>query len=58
MDNSAAITKTGDAAIDIEEGRTANCGLLLGISTAEKIASVQPCHVLDTLSDLPALLKY
>lgn len=62
IDDPAAVAKIGDTAIDIEEGRAANCGLLVGITTGaqtrEQIASAQPHHILDALSGFPALLGH
>jgi len=50
------VGKVGDAMIDVEEGRNAGCSLLVGVTTGahtkEQLASVNPTHILDRISDL------
>lgn len=58
--DAAAVAKIGDTAIDIEEGRTAQCGLLVGVTTGAQtrtqIATAKPHHIIDHLSEFPSLL--
>lgn len=60
LEDPTAVAKIGDTAIDIEEGRSANCGLLVGITTGaqtrEQIATAAPQYIIDDLSEFPALL--
>ena len=62
IDDSGAVAKIGDTAIDIEEGRSAACGLLVGITTGaqtrEQIASALPHYIIDDLSEFPSLLGH
>ncbi|MEM7656857.1 MAG: phosphonatase-like hydrolase [Bacteroidota bacterium] len=55
------VAKIGDSIIDIEEGKAAKCGLSLGVTTGahtrDQLASAQPDHVLDQLSELLTLLS-
>ena len=54
------VVKIGDSIIDIEEGKAANCGLSLGITTGahtrEQLATASPDHILSHLSELLSLL--
>ena len=60
IDDPSVVAKIGDTAIDMEEGRSADCGLLVGVTTGaqtrDQIASAQPHHIIDDLSAFPALL--
>ena len=55
-----AVAKVGDTKVDVEEGRNANCGLVVSITTGAYTRSAlelyQPDHIIDSLSDLPRLL--
>lgn len=52
----AMVAKIGDSIIDIEEGKNANCGLILGITTgahtADQLSSAYPDAVIDNLLEL------
>lgn len=54
------VLKAGDSIIDIEEGKNANCGITVGVTTGahtrEQLSSAKPTYVLDTLSDLKPIL--
>lgn len=60
VNDPGAVAKIGDTAIDIEEGRTAECGLLVGVTTGaqtrDQIATAQPHYIIDHLSEFPGLL--
>jgi len=55
------VLKVGDSIIDIEEGKNANCGLTVGVTTGahtrEQLLSANPDHVFDSLYQLWPLLK-
>ncbi len=54
------VLKAGDSIIDIEEGKNANCGITVGVTTGahtrEQLLSAKPTYVLDSLSDLRSIL--
>ncbi|MEA1786533.1 phosphonatase-like hydrolase [Arenibacter sp. GZD96] len=54
------VLKAGDSIIDIEEGKNANCGITVGVTTGahtrEQLASAKPTYVLNSLFDLKAIL--
>lgn len=60
INDPAVVAKIGDTAIDMEEGRSADCGLLVGVTTGaqtrDQIASAQPHHIINDLTEFPALL--
>ncbi len=60
IEDPATVVKIGDAAIDVEEGHQAGCGLSCGITTgaqtAEQLSRARPNHILRHLDELPALL--
>lgn len=54
------VMKVGDSAIDIEEGKNANCGITAGVLTgAQNRAQIQeanPTYILESLIELRAIL--
>lgn len=54
------VLKAGDSIIDIEEGKNANCGVTIGVTTGahtrHQLLSANPTHVLDSLTELRQLL--
>lgn len=60
VSDSRAIAKVGDTPVDIAEGRQANCGLVIsvttGATTRSELALCQPDHIIDSLQELPSLL--
>ena len=54
------VLKAGDSIIDIEEGKNANCGVTIGVTTGahtrHQLLSANPTHVLDGLTELRQLL--
>jgi len=54
------VLKAGDSIIDIEEGKNANCGITIGVTTGahtrQQLLSANPTHVLDSLTELKQLL--
>lgn len=55
------VVKVGDSIVDIEEGKAANCALSLGVTTgaqtAEQLETARPDHILDSLTELSAILS-
>ncbi len=58
----ALVLKAGDSIIDIEEGKNANCGLTVGVTTGahsyEQLASANPNYVLHSLIELRDLIRF
>jgi phosphonatase-like hydrolase len=58
--NAEKVLKVGDSAIDIEEGKSANCGMtagvLTGAQTREQIQTANPTYILNSLTELRAIL--
>jgi len=58
--DAAEVAKVGDSKVDIEEGKSAGCGIYAGITTgaqtAEQLAEAAPTHILNALEDLLPLL--
>lgn len=54
------VLKAGDSIIDIEEGKNANCGVTVGVTTGahtyEQLTRAKPTFILDSLSNLIDLL--
>jgi phosphonatase-like hydrolase len=54
------VLKVGDSAIDIEEGKNANCGITAGVLTgAQNRAQIQeanPTYIIESLDELRAIL--
>ncbi len=54
------VVKVGDTEVDVQEGRNAECGLVIGITTGayskELLEQYQPDEIIDHLSELPALI--
>lgn len=56
----AQVMKVGDTTVDIEEGRQAECGLVIavttGANTQEELAEFTPDHIIDHLEAIHGLL--
>ena len=54
------VLKVGDSAIDIEEGKNANCGITAGVLTGAQnrtqIQEANPTYILESLNELRAIL--
>ena len=54
--NPSTVLKAGDSAIDIEEGKNANCGLTVGVlsgaQTRVQLEEAHPDYILESLKDL------
>lgn len=57
----ATVVKVGDTEVDIAEGRTAGCGLVVSVTTGsftrETLEFYGPDMIIDDLNELPALIK-
>lgn len=60
IENSLEVLKVGDTMVDIQEGRNANCGKVVGITTGTysraQLEMYSPDYIVDALLDLRALL--
>ncbi len=56
VSDASKVVKAGDSIIDIEEGKNANCGVTVGVTTGAhtraQLQSANPTYVLDSLSEL------
>lgn len=54
------VLKVGDSAIDIEEGKNANCGMTAGVLTGAQnriqLQEANPTYILESLNELRAIL--
>jgi len=61
IQDASLVAKIGDSIIDIEEGKNANCGLIIGITTgahtAEMLQLANPDFLLQHLQDLLLLIE-
>lgn len=55
------VAKVGDTEVDVEEGRNAGCGLVVGVTTGAYTRSeLEPCNpdsIIDSLAELPPLIQ-
>jgi phosphonatase-like hydrolase len=55
------VAKVGDTQVDVQEGRNAGCGLVISVTTGaytrEQLESYDPDFIIDSLEELPALIK-
>jgi len=60
VDDPREVVKVGDTEVDINEGRNAGCALVVAVTTGaftrEQLNAYQPDHIIDDLSQLPALI--
>jgi len=59
--NSRSVIKVGDSIIDIAEGRNADCGLVIGITTGahtqEQLSLASPDFIIHNISELAYILE-
>lgn len=62
IQDAARVAKIGDSIIDIEEGKAANCGLTLGITTGaqtrEQLETAGPDFIIDSLLEMKDKIQY
>ncbi|MEP7110573.1 MAG: HAD hydrolase-like protein [Ferruginibacter sp.] len=55
------VVKVGDTEVDIEEGRNAGCGLVIGITTGaysrKELEKFSPDHIIGSLRELTSILN-
>ncbi|MCI4671228.1 MAG: phosphonatase-like hydrolase [Bacteroidia bacterium] len=60
VQNPKTVGKIGDSIVDIEEGKAAECGMTLGITTGAQtkaqLQEARPDFILEQMSELPAVL--
>ena len=58
--DASKVLKAGDSIIDIEEGKNANCGITVGVTTGahtrQQLESAHPTYVVDQLIELKSIL--
>lgn len=56
------VVKIGDSIVDIEEGKSAGCGLTYGVTTGaqtrEQLLTGNPDGIIDSLSEITELIEY
>jgi len=61
IEEAATVLKAGDSAIDIEEGKNANCGITVGVlsgaQTREQIEKENPTYIIDSLASLTEVIN-
>jgi phosphonatase-like hydrolase len=59
--NASKVLKAGDSAIDIEEGKNANCGITIGVlsgaQTRLQLEEAKPDYILDSLASLYCMVS-
>lgn len=54
------VVKVGDTEVDVEEGRNADCGLVISVTTGaysrQQLEGAKPDYIIDSLAELPALM--
>jgi phosphonatase-like hydrolase len=59
--DSRGVVKVGDTPADLEEGRNAGCGLIVGVTRGthqrEELERYPHTHLIETISDLPEVLE-
>ncbi|NII23897.1 HAD-IA family hydrolase [Pseudoflavitalea sp. X16] len=55
------VAKVGDTEVDVEEGRNAGCGLVVGVTTGaytrSELEQYKPDTIIDSLAELPPLIQ-
>lgn len=58
--DSKDVVKIGDTEVDVQEGRNAQCGLVVSVTTGassrEQLEQFHPDHIIDSLEELPPLI--
>ncbi|PZX56775.1 phosphonatase-like hydrolase [Algoriphagus chordae] len=60
ISNAKQVAKIGDSVVDIEEGKSAGCGLTLGVTTgaqtSEQLNTADPDFIIDSLVELKEII--
>jgi len=58
--DSKTVLKAGDSAIDIEEGKNANCGITIGVlsgaQTKEELLVANPDYIFENITQISSLI--
>ncbi|REG90421.1 phosphonatase-like hydrolase [Algoriphagus antarcticus] len=61
ISNSKEVAKVGDTIVDIKEGKAAECGLTLGVTsgaqTADQLTTADPDFIIDSLLELKQIIR-
>lgn len=61
IDDPSQVVKVGDSMIDIEEGRSANCTLSIGVTTGaqsrEILEAAKPDYIIDSLEEILTIIQ-
>lgn len=59
IEDASMVLKAGDSAIDIEEGKNANCGITIGVLSGaqnrEQLETVKPDYILNSVTEITTL---
>lgn len=60
--DASTVLKAGDSAIDIEEGKNANCGITIGVlsgaQSRAQIEKVNPTYIIDSLASISEVIDF
>lgn len=60
IDNAGEVIKIGDTEVDVNEGINAECAMVVAVTTGaftrDQLEPYTPDHIIDNLSELPALI--
>jgi phosphonatase-like hydrolase len=61
VEDTSGVVKVGDTEVDVIEGRNANCGLVISVTTGaysrQQLEQYHPDKIIDSLSELPSLIQ-
>ena len=61
ISDASHVAKVGDTPIDLQEGKNAGCGLVVGVTTGAftraQLEAHPHSHILESVRDIPALLR-
>lgn len=61
ISDASRVAKIGDTEVDVQEGRNAQCGLVVSVTTGAytraQLEKYSPDYIIDSLTELPALLS-
>lgn len=59
--DAASVVKIGDTEVDVKEGRSAGCGLVVSVTTGAytrgQLEQYHPDKIIDSLAELPSLIQ-
>jgi phosphonatase-like hydrolase len=62
IDDPMQVLKVGDTTVDIAEGKNAGCRFIIAVTTGsgtrEELQGFNPTHIINHLSEIPAILHY